>query len=360
MKMTNFPSSCCSLLLFVIILHVFIGCRGCTFCSHGRMDNQRDDSNRTSYSREQQHYSLTVVKDHDGNSNHIIFHDNHTIESMYHNDSFMFSMNDSVPNENPSKTMLPLNSLASSEPTEHDMMQNKRNLLFFPKRCPPVGFDAMSIFNLTAYIAARWYVIRQKPVIYAGEETFCSYAEYRIDPRPPKQGCFFPFVCQYYNRRIYINVKNRGLRNSINGSENIATLSAIVPNAIQEPSKIQVSFRIPGRTNYWIVAAGSYEEVLNGTYQVKQKNTNDNTTIIISTKYDWAIISGGAPNVVTSRGKCVAGRLGRFDVRGLWMFARQPQPPLGVIEAITNLTEEQLGLDTTVWRNVTHIGCINY
>lgn len=215
--------------------------------------------------------------------------------------------------------------------------------------CPPDGFNALSIFNLTAYISARWYPIRQKPVIYSGEETFCSYAQYSLNTNPSR--CFIPFLC--HNDRIRINVINRGLRGSVNGSEDLVHLSAVIPNPLQNPAKIQVSFpSIFGRTNYWVVAAGTYQDIINGTYEIQPTVT--------PSIYEWAIISGGAPNVRTSNGKCVAGTLGRFDTRGLWMFSRQPQPPSGVIDSITNFTNQRLGLDTTTWRNVTHVGCTNY
>jgi lipocalin len=216
-------------------------------------------------------------------------------------------------------------------------------------RCPPKGFDAIQNFNLTSYVSARWYVIQQEPLIYSSEETFCSYAQYTIDTKSP-----IPFYCR--RRRllnckddIRIDVVNRGLIDSVTGEPNIANLSAWCPNPITEPAKIQVSFNIPGRTNYWIVAAGTYTEAVTNTYMGKPQSDN----------YEWAVISGGPPNVRTDRNKCVAGRFGKYDVRGLWMFARQPIPVPGVIEGVTAIAES-MGLDTTVWRPVNHEGCVDY
>jgi hypothetical protein len=89
---------------------------------------------------------------------------------------------------------------------------------------------------------------------------------------------------------------------------------------------------------------------MSGTY-TGQPKSND--------IYEWALISGGSPNVRSKRNKCVAGRLGRFDVRGLWMFARKPIPSPDIINGITSIAES-LGLDTSVWRSVTHEGCVDY
>lgn len=235
---------------------------------------------------------------------------------------------------------------------------DERDLLFHDKTCPPKGFNALRNFNITEYVSARWYVIRQKPVIYSGEETFCSYAQYTIINRRKRTFCLIPSICRKYNNRIYINVNNRGLRDSVNGSSNGVNITAFVPDPINWQAKVQVSIRIvPGSTNYWIVAAGSFQQAIDGTYQMNIMNNN--VTDNMSKTYDWAIISGGMPNVKTSNNKCVAGTLGRYDTRGLWMFARQPIPPIGVIDAVTNITE-QLGLDTSVWRSVTHEGCVDY
>jgi hypothetical protein len=191
------------------------------------------------------------------------------------------------------------------------LAQNHSSSSSFSRRlqtsCPPKGFDALKNFNLTSYVSARWYVIKQKPLIYSSEETFCSYAQYTINKDDDKYDPWY--FCLFSNCQddILISVTNRGLIGSVSGRPNIAKISARCPNPKKESSKIQVSFPIPGRTNYWIVAAGTYIEATSGTYNGQPK-VNDN--------YEWAIISGGSPNVLTKRNKCVAGRFGRFDVRG--------------------------------------------
>lgn len=215
--------------------------------------------------------------------------------------------------------------------------------------CPPPGFDALQTFDIKSYVSAKWYVIRQKPLLYSSDETFCSFAQYTIDDSPN-------WVCKLLNlnwckNALKINVLNRGLIGSVTGRENKARIKARQPDPKEEPAKIQVSFPIPGRTNYWIVAAGTYQQAIDKTYSIATGPTSNN--------YEWAIISGGSPNIVTSNNKCVAGRFGRFDVRGLWMFARTPIPPAGVIDGVSSIAEA-LGLDTAVWRPVTHEGCTNY
>ena len=98
--------------------------------------------------------------------------------------------------------------------------------------------------------------------------------------------------------------------------------------------------------NYWVVDAGRYEAIIDGTHD--PTNAGDDV-------YDWAIISGGSPDR-SSNGKCIRGLLGRFDTRGLWIFARDPFPPAGAVDAI-DIYAASLGLDIESMITVEHEGC---
>jgi hypothetical protein len=72
---------------------------------------------------------------------------------------------------------------------------------------------------------------------------------------------------------------------------------------------------------------------------------------------EWALISGAEP-FRESNGKCAPG-FGKFDTRGLWIFARHPFPPPAAIAAIEAYAEG-LGLDTSIMIPVIHDQGCNY
>jgi lipocalin len=206
----------------------------------------------------------------------------------------------------------------------------------FSTKCPPPGFHARPTLDLDSYISQLWYPQAAAPVIYAQGQSYCSVVQYTRDNTS----------CWLCSDKPRINVRNRGLAGSVTGRLRDARLKAFVPHPIAAPAKIQVGslqqyFSLS--TNYWVVAADTYDNLLNS------KVTSDGKI------YDWALISGAAPFRDTVRGKCVPG-FGRFDTRGLWLFARHPIPPTGVIGAATAYAEA-LGLDTSVWIPVVHEGC---
>ena len=209
-----------------------------------------------------------------------------------------------------------------------------RSLRFFS--CPPKNFEARKTLDIDSYISKLWYPQKAAPVIYARGTSYCSVVQYTRD-----DDC--KFLC---GKKPRINVRNRGLDGSITGSLNDARLKASVPNPDRAPAKIRVGFpqRFVRRTNYWVIAAGTYVDVLAG-----------NHTEATDEVYDWALISGGKP-VRKSNGKCIAGRLGRFDTRGLWIFARDPLPPAGVVEAVEAIASD-MGLDTSTMLTNVHEGC---
>lgn len=204
-------------------------------------------------------------------------------------------------------------------------------------KCPPDGFEARPTLDLESYISRLWYPQRSAPVIYAMNQSFCSVVKYTEDTT-----C--NFLCGDAPR---IDVRNRGLAGSINGSLNDASLKAMVPKSDQAPAEVRVGFPQKGFTpsNYWVVDAGTYDDILDGTHD---KNSG-------GTDYEWAIISGGSPTR-SSNGKCIAGTFGQFDTRGLWIFARDPMPPTGAVQAVDDYAAS-LGLDTASMIPVVHEGC---
>ena len=226
----------------------------------------------------------------------------------------------------------------TTDPTSH------RNLLleylpwYWSKNCPPPGFDALHTFDIDSYISALWYPIKAAPVIYAQGQSYCSVVQYTTD-----DSCWF-----FCGNNPRIHVRNRGRVGGVDGPVNGAGfLRAFVPKT-NEPAKLKVSGpqRFVWWTNYWVVAAGTYEDALSpDTLQPQPTGTN----------YDWALISGAAPFRETSNGKCIPG-IGVFDTRGLWMFARHPNPPDGVVDNVQALAES-MGLDTSQWFTTIHEGC---
>jgi len=207
--------------------------------------------------------------------------------------------------------------------------------------CPPEGFQSRPTLNLETYISALWYPQKAAPVIYAMDKSYCSVVEYTADDT-----C--TFFCGDNIPRI--NVRNRGLDGSITGSLNDARLNAMVPDPDKHPAQIRVGFpqRFITPANYWVVDAGLYRDIIAGNHSSTATADDDSV-------YEWAIISGGAPTR-SSNGKCIAGTFGRFDTRGLWIFARDSQPPEGAVQAIDDYAAS-LGLDTSVMIPVEHEGC---
>lgn len=197
--------------------------------------------------------------------------------------------------------------------------------VFSSRTCPPEGFDALGDeFSFESFISARWYSIKQKEVSYQpASQFYCVYAEYRLINN----------LCLFCLGRPRINVFNRALRGSVDGEENSINLRAILPYPNRHPARAFVAFRffpfglIPF-TNYWVVAAGKYADVIAGN---STASTDDN--------YEWAIITTGKPNREGQDGKC-------FSRGGMWIFARDPVPPSEAIDAIEAKATE-MGLDVT-------------
>lgn len=112
---------------------------------------------------------------------------------------------------------------------------------------------------------------------------------------------------------------------------------ASIPNP-QTPSKLAVGFALPGSTR----------PVMDGAYWV----------VALDPNYQWAIVTGGAPEVATEAGCMTASpRAGRVEVNdvGFWLFSRKPVDPEGT--AIMKAEARRLGLDLSPLKKVQQEGC---
>jgi hypothetical protein len=90
-------------------------------------------------------------------------------------------------------------------------------------------------------------------------------------------------------------------------------------------------------TNYWVVAAGTYEDLLNGV---------DST----GTTYDWAIIMAGQPNQEGENDLC-------YSSGGVWILSHDPVPSTEVI-GIIDAKALSMDLDTSEWLPAEQAGAV--
>ena len=201
--------------------------------------------------------------------------------------------------------------------------------------CPPSDFHSKMNFNPSSYFNGTWYSIVQLEVAYQPLSSFfCTLATYRIEKTR---------WCSLYGcKDTKVVVHNRGTT-GLNGHENRAILQGYIPNK-KIPSHVKVGPRFLPHFfygDYWIIEAGTYEEVLNDTP-------------FISDKYEWALISGGSPTLTVGNG-CLAG-IGKTNMKGFWFLSRDPEPSDDAIANITALAHNK-GFDTTMWKRVVQKGC---
>jgi lipocalin len=183
--------------------------------------------------------------------------------------------------------------------------------------CPPANFDSVKGFDLSAYLG-QWYAQAQAPVNYAPlSENYCVAAKYTLKADGES-----------------IDVFNQDRKNSVTGAVNKVHLNGAIPNK-SDPSKIKVIFPLVPfpklfGADYWVVATGP----------------------IVDGKYDWAIISGGAPTQENkSNNLCIAPRNA-----GFWLFTRESTPPKAKVDMLKS-TAQSIGLDVTALNNIEHNGC---
>ena len=182
----------------------------------------------------------------------------------------------------------------------------------------------------------------QIPVAYQSiDEFFCVTADYTKD----NNFCIF---CNYAPR---IDILNQARKSSVDG-EKLGGANGLFRGIIRrprtDPAKITVGFLAPFliRASYWVVAAGSYTDILLG---VQTSNPTSD--------YEWAIITGGSPSRDGAGGTCKPNP-GVLNFLGMWMFTRDSIPPKGVIDTIESYALNVLNLDTSAWFSVQHEGCV--
>jgi len=176
--------------------------------------------------------------------------------------------------------------------------------------CPPEGYDSVPDFDLDAYIDGPWFVQQQIPVSYQpADSLFCVRAEYsRLD-----------------NDRILVQNSDA----TTTASEFFA-LNAVIPDQ-SDPSKLAVgpSFLPTGLYGpYWVVAAGPF-------------SPSDPEW---EGKYEWAIITGGAPDAQGENGTCIFD--GFVNGNGFWLFTREQEAAPEVVAELRSIAAG-LGLDVS-------------
>jgi len=210
------------------------------------------------------------------------------------------------------------------------------------KTCPPPGFDALQEFDFDEYISAAWYVAKQIPVAYQPVDSlFCVRAEYIPDDS----------FCLFCNDKPRVVINNSAARESATGEQiggdPSTTFRGIVRHPDTEPAKVSVGFLpdlLVWDATYWVVAAGTYEELV--------PETTDSSTSDI----DWAIVLGGAPKKEGANGKCLPDP-GLLNFNGFWLFVRTPDVSSEVVAAMEAYARDELGLDTSVLLDVVQDGC---
>ena len=209
--------------------------------------------------------------------------------------------------------------------------------------CPPEGFDALNPFDFDEYISAAWYVAKQIPVAYQPVDSlYCVRAEYIPDDS-------FCFLCNDKPRVVINNSASRGSTTGEQiGGDPSTTFRGIVRNPDKDPAKVSVGF-LPDLlvfdATYWVVAAGTYAELV-----------PDTSRFTLGEHYDWAIVLGGAPKKEGANGKCLPDP-GLLNFNGFWLFVRTPDVSSEVVEAIEAYASDVLGLDTSVLMDVEQQGC---
>lgn len=194
-------------------------------------------------------------------------------------------------------------------------------------QCPYKGFDSVKNFDLAKYISAPWYVQKQIPITFQPPNTlYCVRAEYiPIDPANPLKAV----TVRNYSNRDKVNGEATGTSGAGGPSSFPGRFIANVPNP-QDPSKLNVGFALGESTTpvmgapYWVVAIDEED-------------------------YQWAIITGGAPTMVSGEGKCITDG-------GFWLFSRKPVDPENTAKMLQ--VAEGLGLDTSKLLDVPQEGCL--
>ena len=192
--------------------------------------------------------------------------------------------------------------------------------------CPPKDFQVVQDFDLDDYVSSKWYAQEQMQVRFQpASDFYCINAQYVREGRQD------------------IAVFNYARRDSVQGKVQSVQLKAHVPD-LDEPAKILVGPRfLPTflMGPYWVVAIGKYPNSNNSTFSTDRK-------------YDWVVVSGGAPKILGKDGKCKVGD-GK-DGNGLWILTRDPLIEQSVLDHIRQIASDK-GYDLSVLQKVVQEGC---
>jgi apolipoprotein D and lipocalin family protein len=193
--------------------------------------------------------------------------------------------------------------------------------------CPNLELQTNPPLNLTEYIRSTWYIQQQQINGYQNlSDLYCVTATYNID-----NNSHVPFF-----KGTTISVYNYANMNKVNGVSmgNNSHLCGRQPNS-SEPEKLLVApCFLPNLFGgpYWIVLAGPN-----------------------SSKYEWAVVSGGQPSVRVTNNTCTTKETG-VNNSGLWIFSRNKTLNNDALLFIHKDMKHK-GLDTSKLYNVSQIGC---
>lgn len=187
--------------------------------------------------------------------------------------------------------------------------------------------DTVENFNLTEYIKDRWFIQKQQETFYLPKEyNYCVSAYYR----PSHKKILF------YDGEV-IDVFNYAEKNKVNGekvNKNNFTLCARIPNHDITSKLLVAPCFLPNffGGDYWVIAAGP---------------KSDN--------YEWAIISGGQPDVQLKDG-CTTKTKG-VNSAGFWYFTRNQYVSEKLLNFMDKKAKEK-GFSTSLLNKVEQKGCL--
>ena len=144
---------------------------------------------------------------------------------------------------------------------------NLLSIFVISEQCKNV--NTQNNFNVTEYLNGKWYIQMQQVTNYLPiEDNYCVTAEYNLSNKK------VPF----YNGKVIsvYNYANKDMVNGENVNKNKNILCARIPNNNIKSKLLVAPCFLPNlfAGDYWVIAAGPN-----------------------STKYEWAIVSGGQPNI---------------------------------------------------------------
>jgi len=192
--------------------------------------------------------------------------------------------------------------------------------------CPPEDFSSIAKFELDSFIAKPWYIQQQMPTSYLPKaQNWCVSAVYN---RLPKQSLLG------YDLHVH-NIAEEQDGTVHDSDKNIkgGGIEAKIVDAATGKLEVAPWFVPPavGAGPYWVI---DYDEV-----------------------QGYALISGGAPKVAGSNGKCRTG--GGINDAGLWIFTRAQKRNDGMVSKVRDIALK-IGFDLSVLNDVDQSNCTSH